>query len=122
MNDDIVDYNDFYQRSEDEQKEQELNISRYIEVKEEMARLKMEQDLLKDKLIPFVTFQENETLVRGDVKFKLTYRSKWKYSDKLVLAEKQSKDKIKILKRTQEANGEAEKIQDKAILVMVKNK
>jgi len=87
-------------------------IKRYAEIKAEIKRLTAEAKELEPEVTKLIMDQDGEKLETDYATFSFVSYKKWKYSDVLIASEKDFKEKLAILKRSEETNGKAEKLAD----------
>ncbi|MHA1400172.1 MAG: hypothetical protein ACTSQE_07470 [Candidatus Heimdallarchaeaceae archaeon] len=85
-----------------------MSFKRYAELKQIIKGAKEELGELERDLIEKVSEEEDSKMIKNYAIFKLTSRKVWKYTDKLTEKAKLVTEKIKLMKKEEEINGEAE--------------
>jgi hypothetical protein len=79
-------------------------LSRYAELKVMVASAEKEIEEMQDWIIGYMQGKDTSEIVHPRGKFKINQRQGWKYSDEV----KKSEAEVKLLKKSEEANGKAQ--------------
>lgn len=97
-------------------------LARYADIKAQIKALESQLDIIKPSIEALVFDADNNKLVSAVGEFKVMYYPKWEYSEKLKADEALIKEKLKLMKHQEEANGTAQKITDGGRLVFTPKK
>lgn len=97
-------------------------ISQYADIKAQIKSLESQLELLKPEIEALVFDADGNKLDTPVGEFKVMYYPKWQYSAKLQADEALIKEKLKLMKHQEEANGTAQKITDGGRLVFTAKK